>query len=242
MKLRLSPVLAIVIFLSPNAFAQSVVITPKKTIYTRRKPTEEYKKTFIVTRPIVKASTPALSKKIEIAISFEKNSNFKLSEEMGEYQWLEEAGYEVVYNKNGLLDIILSSEGSGAYPSMSNNEVVINTKSGNRVKAVDIFTNLVGLAAKVRKNQLAEIKKAKEDYKKDPDSADFDGSEYFDTAKFTAQELNDFSVSDKGVSFKYDYGFPHVALALQPDGTFFYEWTALKPFIKRGGLLEKLVR
>ena len=195
-----------------------------------------------MTRPQVKAATPALSKKIEAAISYEKNNNFKLSEELGEYQWLEEAGYEVKYNKNGLLDIILSTEGSAAYPSSFSQEVVIDLKTGNRLTAANVFTNLAGLAAKVRKAQLAEIKKAREEYKKDPESADFDGSEYFNDAKFDLKHLNEFAVSDQGITFKYDYGFPHVALALQPDGTYFYGWKELKPYIKPGGLLAKFVR
>ena len=84
-------------------FAQSVVITPKKTIYRRPKPIASYKKTFTVIRPRVKAATPALSKKIETAISYEKVSELNIKEETTEVQWLEEASYIVNYNKNGIL-------------------------------------------------------------------------------------------------------------------------------------------
>ena len=225
-----------------TSFAQSVVITPKKITYQRRKPFADFKKSFIVTSPKVKAATPALSKKIETAISYEKNNNFKLSNEISENQWLDEASYEVNYNKNGLLDIILTTEGSAAYPTTFNKEIVVDLKTGNRLTAQDVFTNLPGLAAKVRRAQTAEIEKAREDYKKYPDSADFDGSEYFNQAKITVSQLNDFSVSDKGITFSYDYEFPHVVQALQPDGIYFYSWAKLKPYIKRGGLLEKFIR
>ena len=76
-----------------------------------------YKKTFTVTRPLVKASTPALSKKIEAAISYEKVSDLNVKEELTEIQWLEEADFNVNYNKNGILDITHFITGTGAYPS-----------------------------------------------------------------------------------------------------------------------------
>lgn len=224
------------------ALPQAVTITPKEVKYTRRKPMSDYKKSFTITYPVVKAATQALSKKIETNISYAKNNDLNLKEELGDSQWLEEASYEVNYNKKGILDITLSMEGSGAYPSTSSKRIIINEKTGDRVRPLDIFTNLPGLAAKVRKAQLAEIKKAQADYKKDPESKDFDGSDYFTDAKFTVKQLENFSVSDKGVTFLYDYEFPHIVLALQPDGTYFYSWAEIKPFIKRGGLLGQFIR
>lgn len=92
------------------------------------------------------------------------------------------------------------------------------------------------------KRRRRKFKKQSRITTKDPESKDFDGSEYFGRATFTAQELENFSVGDKGITFKYDYEFPHVALALQPDGAYFYSWAELKPFIKRGGLIERFIR
>ena len=132
--------------------------------------------------------------------------------------------------------------GSGAYPSVYQKTIVVNLKTGAQLRPQDVFTNLAGLAAKIRKAQLAEIKNATEEYKKDPDAADFPADEYFNEANFTIKNLNEFNVSDKGVTFIYDYGFPHVALALQPEGRFFYSWTELKSFIRRDGLLARFAR
>lgn len=222
--------------------AQSVVITPKKTVYRRPKPLMDFKKSFTVTRPQIKGLSSALNKKTEAAISYERVLNLNIREELGEIQWLEEAGYEVNYNKNGILDITLSLSGSAAYPSVFQKTVVVDLKTGRRVRPSDVFTNLNGLAAVIRKAQQAEMKKAAADYKKDPDAQDFDASEYFERAKFTAAELEEFTVGDKGVTFIYDYRFPHVARALQPDGRFFYTWAQLRPFIKPAGLLARFVR
>ncbi|MEP6847432.1 MAG: hypothetical protein ABI999_01160 [Acidobacteriota bacterium] len=49
-------------------------------------------------------------------------------------------------------------------------------------------------------------------------------------------------MSDTGITILYDYQFPHVALAVQPDGRYFFTWQQLKPFIKQGGLLHQFVR
>ena len=241
MKNKIALALFLIFAFSSVCFAQNVLITPKKVIYNRPKPTAEYKKSFVVTYPKVKAHTPTLSKKIENTISYEKALNITVKDEIDEYQWLETASYEVNYNKNGILDITLSAEGSAAYPSSISKTLVVNLKTGSRIRPPDVFTNLTALAAKVRRAQLAEIKRARSDYKKDPESADFDSGEYFNKAKFGIEELSNFSVSDRGITYNYDYGFPHVVQALQPDGTFFYSWAQIKPFIKRGGLLAKFV-
>ena len=241
MKIKLLSVLLFTFCLSSIAFSQSVVITPKKTVYKRPKPIQEFKKSFVVIRPQVKAATPALSKKIETAISYEKNNEFNLKDELSDFQWLEQASYEVKYNKNGLLDIVLTSEGSAAYPSAIVREIVIDIKSGNRVAAADVFTNLKELTAKVGNAQKAEIKKAIVELKKELPKDD-DPARLFTDSNYATENLDDFSVGDKGVTFIYDYGFVHAVQALQPDGRYFFSWAELKPFIKSGGLLERFDR
>lgn len=234
-------VLLLVFCFSFSAFSQSVIITPKKVTYKRPKPIQDSKKSFVVIRPQVKAATPAISRKIEAAISYEKNNDFNLKDELNDFQWLEEARYEVKYNKNGLLDIFLLSEGSAAYPSAIIREVVIDTKTGNRLTAADVFANLKNLAAKVRNAQKTEIKKALAQLKKDEPEYE-NPEELFADANFTIKNLDDFSVSDKGVTFLYDYAFVHAIQALQPDGNFFYSWAELKPFVKSNGAFGKFIR
>lgn len=240
MKKQLFAIVLLILAFASLAFAQSVVITPKKTTYRRPKPLMDFKKTFTITRPKVKASTPALSKKIETAISYEKVSDLNIKEEINEIQWLEEASYEVNYNKNGILDLTLSVSGTGAYPSTYNRGVIVNTKTGNKVTAKDVFTDLAGLAAKGKKAQQAEIKQALIDIRKEEPDAE-NPTSLFESADFKIEDLNAFTVTDKGVTFNYDYGFPHVILAMQPDGHYFFSWKELKPFIKPAGLFGRFV-
>lgn len=241
MKRNLFIFILLLIF-APALFAQTVVVTPKKIVYKRPKPEMDFKESFTVTRPRVRGLSAALNKKIESAISYEKTVNLNIREEMGELQWLEEANYQVNYNQNGILDITLWLEGTAAYPSSVQKTVVVNLKTGEKVRPQDVFTNLTRLAAIIKKAQREEIKQAKEEYKKDPDAADFDADEQFRQANFTVKNLSEFSVDDKGVTFIYNYGFPHIALALEPEGRYSFSWAELKPFIRRDGLFGRFIR
>lgn len=242
MKLKVFALFLFIFAFSFTAFAQSVKITSKKITYTRPKAMSEDKKTFVVNYPKVSGVSKALATKIENTISYKNILNLNIVEEKSEVQWLEQADFEVGYNQNWILSINLFIEGWGAYPSSASKNVVVNLKTGARVRPADVFTNLTRLAAEVKKQQQEEMKISRAEYKKDTENEDFDGSPYFDEANFTVKNLEEFSVDAKGVTFSYDYGFPHVIQALQPNGTYSLTWKELKPYIRRGGLLAKFVR
>ena len=224
-----------------SAFAQSVVITPKRTVYTRPRPLMDFKKTFVVRRPIATAATPALSQKITAAISPESVLSLELKDEMGEYQWVEEADYKVLYNGDGVLSISLWMEGTAAYPDSVTKYAVVDLKTGRRVGAADVFQNLPYLAAMIRSAQVAEVSSAIEEMKKDPENKDIDPAELFAETNFKAEDIKEFSIDEQGVTFYYDYGFPHVIEALQPPGEFRFGWGQVRPFIKPNGLLARFI-
>lgn len=244
MKAKITFIMAIAAFACSGVYAQSVtMLNPKKVTYKRPKPIADFKKTFTVTYPKVKAATPALSKKIEAALSYEKAFDFKISEEISEIQWLENASYTVEYNADTMLSVSLTIEGTGAYPSNSTRYVVVNTSTGMRVRPGDIFTNTKGLLAKLTKMKDDEVKKAIADIKADPETKDDDVSVLFsDSEEYHKVSLDEFHIDENGVVFHHNYGFPHVAQAIQPSGEFFLTWAELKPFIKSGGLLSKFAR
>jgi hypothetical protein len=241
MKLKL----VAVVFMAFCVFAvagQSVTIVPKKQIYRRPKPLMDFKRTFSIRRPVAKASTPALSKKVTAAIDPDTVLNIRLKDELGGYQWLEEADYKVLYNKNFILSVEEWMEGTAAYPDSVAKHVVVNLQNGNRVRPGDVFSNLPGLATVLKRLQAAEVKESIAEMKKDPDLADSNPSELFSNTSFTAKNLSEFSVNGSGATFYYDYGFPHAIKATQPDGEYILSWTQLKPFIRRDGLLARFIR
>jgi hypothetical protein len=237
MKTKILLIVTALLAFSSVEFAQ-VKVTPKKVAYNRPKTVEnEYKRKFEITYPVVAGVN---GKKIEAILNYEKTFDFKLkNQQSGEDTWLDSCDFKVNYNKNNILDVELFMEGSGAYPSTTNKYLVVNSKTGTRVKPADVFIKQDELAAMIKKAQKAEMKKAQADYKKDPDSADFDAGEYFNNADFKADNLWAFTVGDKGITFRYNYEFPHVALALQPVGDYFYNWSQLKPYIKTDGLFAR---
>jgi len=241
MKTKLLLNLLLLVSVTGVAFAQSVIITPKKTVYRRPKPISTYKKTFTIRYPMVSGLTTALNKKVQSSISYTRVSNLNLKEELGDLQWLEEADYKVNYNKKGILDVTLSMTGSAAYPSGYSKTVVVDLKTGNRLTPPDVFTDLAGLAAMCKKAQKDEIKTSLAQIKKDEPDAE-DPESLFKEADFKIENLKEFTVSDQGVAFLYDYGFPHVLEGLQPEGRYLFTWRQLKPFIKSGGLLHQFVR
>ncbi len=185
-----------------------------------------------------------MNKKIENAISYERIFDFNLKEEQTETFWLANAEFITEYNRNGILGIALTIDGSGAYPSTYTKHIVVNTKTGFQVKPEDIFASdkSAALTDLLDKQLQQTIKQAIADVKKDSAEDGEALTEMLAEKKFTSENLNHFSVSDKGVTFYYDYGFPHVNLALEPNGELTLSYTDLKPYIKPGGLLAKFVR
>jgi hypothetical protein len=233
--------LVFIAIFSLGVAAQTVTVTPKKVTYKRPKPQDDSKKTFTITYPKVKAATPALSQKIERSMSYGSVLGLRLNDELTKYQWLEEADFEVKYNKNGILCVQLSMDGSAAYPDGTMKIVCADTRLGIRARPADVFTNLVGLTAMVRKAQEKEKRDAIPKIKKD--EPDIEQPELlFGDKHFTQKDLDGYEISDKGVTFHYDYEFIHATRALEPDGTFFFTWTQLRPYVKKGGLLTRVAR
>jgi hypothetical protein len=237
MKPRIFFFVALLLLAASAGFAQSVKITTRKVTYKRSPQAPEHKRTFTIEHPVVAGP---MGRKIAAILSYEKNFDFTIAEETRELFWLENALYTVNYNKYNILDVTLMIEGSGAYPSSSLKYLIVNTKTGTRVKPSDVFTNAAGLAELGQKALREEI--TSESARLKQEEPDFDPAEYFRDATFTIENLWDFTVSDDGLTFHYDYGFPHVAQALEPTGDFRFSWAELAPFIKKDGLFGRFVK
>lgn len=229
-----------------TAFAQSVVVSPKKVVYTRKvKDTPKEKMTLQVTYPTISgAISPVVKKKLEDTISFWRVFETTLEENLGDNYWLSELSYTVNYNKNGILDIALAQEGVGAYPDGQTVDLVVDLKTGAQIKFADVFkAEMSEKLARLANNKLA-IEKAKALKEIGTASGEEKDSQrqQINDLKFTVEDLKEFSVGDKGVTFIYDAGFPHVIQALEPAGKYFFSWSELKPFIRRDGLLARFVR
>jgi hypothetical protein len=233
------------------ALAQSsVVVKPKKVVYTRKgKDIPQEKRTFVVTYPTISgAMTAAAKKKLENTISYWRVFETTLAENLGDNAWLSEMSYKVNYNGGGILDIALTQEGSGAYPDGQTVDLAVDLKTGAQIKYADVFqtaqsAKLAALADKKLAAEKAEIiKEINKGTFSETDEEKQSSREQVENLKFSAEDLEKFSVGEKGVTFIYDAGFPHVIQALAPEGRYFFTWAQLKPFVRRDGLLAQFVR
>ena len=223
--------------------AQTVTLTGHKKVYTRAKPISGYKKTFSIRRPIAKAATPALSRKITAAIDPVSGLEINSQEELTVSQWLSEADFTEVMNEQGILTVELWMEGSGAYSDGLIRYVVVDVATGERLTPSTAFIDLPGLIAAAKKKQDAQVEQAIKDIKAHPEvSEDDDPSRLFEYTDFEEKDLQNFLVDRAGVAFMYDYGFPNVFKALEPEGELRFTWDEIRPFLKPGGLLARFVR
>ena len=242
MKSKLILLAILVAALSVGVTAQNITLTAIKVTYTRKKPFSPYKKKFVIAYPTVKGTTPALAKKIESALSYEKAFDLKIADEMGEIQWLDNATYDAVFNSGKVLSVNLNIEGSSAYPDGSTKTVVVDTSTGTKQTAAMVFTNLGGIVEMADRDLQRDNKQAIIELRKDPEMKDPDPATLFEGKKFEESDLEGFSVDGKGVTFHFDFGFPHVIKAAEPSGYYFYRWDQIKKFLKPGGLLTPLAR
>jgi len=228
--------LFVVFCFSHGVLAQSVVVTPRKVIYNRKNAVSEEKARVTVVYPKIKASTATLSRRIQKTVT-----KLDVKRDIITDQWLESAEYFVGYNKNGILSITLSMSGTGAFSSTLYRHLVVDLKTGEEASIIRIFNDLPGLAALIRTHQKNEITEAKKEISLPSDYSSELANRFLDTADFTVQNLREFSISDEGVTFIYDYGFPRIIYPIQPNGNFQLTWKELKPFISRRGLLGKFI-
>lgn len=248
MKKLASAFLLLLVAASIN-FAQTIVINPKKTVYTRKgKDVPKEKRTFTVTYPLLNGTMPLTAKKnLEKTISYWNVFETTLAENLTDDYWLYEMAYKVNYNKNGILDIALTQEGSGAYPDEQTVDLIVDLKTGEPVKFNDVFitdslaelSEMVNAKLEVEKKEI--IESIDIDTLKENKEANDWAREQINELNFTVENFDEFSVSDKGVTIIYDAGFPHAIQAAQPGGRYFFTWAQLKPFIKPDGLLGKFV-
>ena len=228
-------------FLLPSILFAQVEIKPKEETYTRKAagaPT--HKKTFKVRYPMVSGVDSAeKARKIKNALDYWSNFDISLEESLNDYYWLDSLDYKVNYLDGGLLDISLIMEGSAAYPNGYEKTLVIDLMQGRRLYINDVFVDIGNLVLKIDKAHKADVKRARETARKDglDDADSFDT--LIETQKLTLKKLEDYSISETGVTFIYDYGFPHAFEALEPEGRFFFSWRELAPFVKKGAALEK---
>ena len=225
------------------------VVTPRTVVIIRRGALiKDFpdKKRATVTYPVVSGLKDQQVLRRVQAILQVKNVFDSSIAEYRDDNWLEEFSYKVNYNKNNILDITFTQDGSGAYPDTQARHFAINLKNGKAIKASDVFiasslpTLRTMLEGKLQ-GELKEILESLKDSKSDPEDLRI-ATEAQEPQGYTIENLEEFEVSAKGITFLYDAGYPHVIQAFAPIGRYFFSYSELKPFIKRDGPLGQFVQ
>jgi hypothetical protein len=203
-----------------------------------------HKRQAVVVYPIVSGLNAVVLRRVHSILDFKNIFDYSLKE-YREDTWLSEFSYVVNYNKNYLLDITFTQSGSAAYPDDQSKHFLINLRDGSVIKASDVFVSekLASLSVAVNRKlqtELKEILKSLEESKSDAEDVRIAG-EAQEPLEYKVENLDDFSVGAKGITFLYDAGYPHAIQAFQPNGRYFFTYSELKPFIKREGPLGQFI-
>lgn len=224
-----------------------IIITHQTKKYTKTKDVTN-QEPAVITYPIIDQSKIAsVGAKVQALLST-KNVSKQSPEEMGAEVkkgdgWLNEVDYTVNYNKNYLVDMDFSQDGCGAYPDGSVSHVLVDLKSGQQVKARTAFVlaSLPKLKGMIKLKMIAEAKASVDEMKGQPDDLEALKSQFPSPIEPKAEDLDNFTVSDKGLTFTHDWGFPHVCQALEPEGKYFFAYKELAGIINPTGPLGQFL-
>jgi hypothetical protein len=148
------------------------------------------------------------------------------------------SGYSVNYNKRDILSLSISVETMGAYPDGYLRSYNFSVKTGegisidHLIKKDSLSSLIMRLNAELTKRVEESKAMAEEDAEKSDDNESLD--DLFSRTEFSKDDLKSFIITDKGITFYFDFGFPHAFQALEPAGDFFISNEELKPYLNAG--------
>lgn len=259
---KLISTIAIIFIIASTSFAQSVAVKPKKVIYTKDDIIDEDPiidkgdhgdaaardwDAVTVIYPRISGIDSLLAQNLEASID-----SYYLQDSLGgkplsyaelvakKGQGLHD--YKVNYNDNGLLDITFHWKLILGHLYEEFYTIIFDVNNGTRIMPQSVFIKTSGLVDKIRKAQKLDAKQAIAEMKKNHNAysmCSFLKREFHE--KFSARNLTNFSISDKGITFVYNYNREHICAEMYPKGRYFFTWKEIKTFIKPTGLLGNFI-
>jgi len=227
-----------------------LVVRPRRIVLVRSAKLAKqfpHRKTATVTYPVISGLRDrTVLRRIRSLLDFKNIFDYSL-QEYRQDSWLSEFDYTINYNSDFLFDITFRQSGAAAYPAEHTKHFLINLKDGRTIKASDVFLKdkFASLAALVDQKLQAELRERATQVKKASDLKQSESQsivEALEDMKFGPENLDDFSVSAKGIIFLYDAGLPHAIRAFEPEGRYFFSYSKLTPYLNRSGPLGQFIR
>jgi hypothetical protein len=197
--------------------------------------------------PLVSYTNKAVSNRINAQIRKEFFEVYEVDEKMplkaaidsASVAGLTDLSYDISYDSKAMLSLQLTIGATGAYPSVGWDYFNFNAH-GNRLTIDSIILpgKLKLFLAKVKKQEIENLKLYKADLKKQLAAKEIDSDEYntaLDIVKnycWDNYRNTDFKITSDGISVIVDCDFPHVILALAPDNEVKFMKSELKEFLK----------
>lgn len=241
--------IAFTVFLPAQLYSQSkATIVRKRLVIVRSgkfaKDFPDRKRATISYPLVTRVPNPAVLSKVRSLLSVGNIFDTSLKE-YRENNWLDEFDYVVNYNANNILDVTFTQSGMAAYRDSQSRTISIDLRSGNVIKAKDIFVeaNLYELARQVDVKLQADIARVIMAAKADRQLTEASSIvEALEEVQFEIKDLDQFSIGPDGVTFRYEVGFPHAHRAFEPNGRYLFSYSSLKSFIKPTGPLGEFIQ
>jgi hypothetical protein len=227
-----------------------LIVRPRRIVLVRTgKIARQFpdRKTATISYPVISGlSDPAVLRRIRALLDFKNIFDYSL-QEYREDSWLSEFSYTVNYNRNSLFDITFNQNGVAAYPDDQSKHFLISLQNGRIIKAADAFLadKFGPLADLVDQKLQAELKEMAKEARQSSNLATGESDsivEALEQMKFGPENLEEFEVGSKGITFLYDAGLPHAIQAFEPEGRYFFAYAELAPYLNRSGPLGQFVR
>jgi hypothetical protein len=227
-----------------NTLPGSVTLETRTIVlpYGRKgEPYPNYKEATIRYPAVGGLKNRVILQSVQMAISLNRLMGQSIAEMDHEYGgWLDEIDYTVNFNQNNVLDLTYLISGTAAYPDSYEKRVSVNLQTGKVIRVKDLFKAdaLSAIAQVVDKMMQREIQeKIAEFQQEEPDLA----VTQFAGHRFQVKNLEDFNIGKTGVTFHYNFGFPHVIKAAEPSGDYLLSYNQLIRYIRNDGALGFLV-
>lgn len=152
--------------------------------------------------------------------------------------WVDSVSFEATWQKAGLLSLSVIQEGSAAYPDGVVEDRVIDLAAGARLGA-EVWDPAQQPALVARLDQAlgANIRAAQAEaasYGEDaPDPSLYEGH------AVKSEVLAGYGLRPEGVVFHYNFGFPHVIQAAEPDGDLLLPWREVGTYAKADSAVRR---
>jgi len=216
-------------------FDDHAIITPRRI--ERSHGRGEDRHTAILIRPVVSGLRAPVLKTIRKELELKKILGSQYIFYKNHYMF--DFDYRVTYNRNHILALEFSWI---AYFADHEKPVIFDLRDGSLIKAQDLFREeqIPELVKLIDHKLQAELEQMLSDHDRSQDLKYIWKAENA-LLRFTAEDLAELAINDKGITFFYDPGFHHTTAWAEPEGRYFFTYSELKNLLKADTVVSQFV-